>query len=169
MKRPVLGSVLGAVCGITAFGVLGFGCSSPAPSPNSFTNVYSQVLATSCTSDYCHNHGVILKWSNLDLSSQTLAYWSLYDHLAEGPVCSTSLGKRVVPYQPEESLLYQKVAPSYWAPGMIPPCGAQMPADPNQMWPSGAAIQQVVFSGTPLTDQQQQLIYNWIKEGAQNN
>jgi hypothetical protein len=143
--------------------ILGAGCSSPAPGPNSFTNVYATVLAPSCTSDYCHSHGVSLKYSNLDLSSQTIAYWSLYDHLLEGPACSGDLGKRVVPYDPEDSALYQKVSEAN------PPCGVQMPADPNQLWPSGPTPQAVVFSGTALPADQQQLIYNWIKEGAQNN
>jgi hypothetical protein len=175
MKHPVLGHVLGAVCGITASAILGFGCSSPAPSPNSFTNVYAKVLAKDapgggCTNDYCHGYGVNRAWSNLDLSSQTIAYWSLVDHLSEGPDCFSLLGKRVVPGKPDESLLVQKVDPSFWAPDAgSPPCGAEMPADPNKLWPSGTAIQATVFTGTPPTQDQIDLIRNWIADGAQNN
>jgi hypothetical protein len=40
-----------------------------------------------------------------------------------------------------------------------------MPANPYVLTLKGSAV----FSGTALTAAQQQLIYNWIKEGAQNN
>ncbi len=157
-------TVLGAVCATTTFAVLGLGCSSPPPPPNSFTNVYARVIAPSCTNVYCHDNGVSVKFSGLDMSSQTIAYWSLVDHILEGPSCgNVILQKRVIPYQPENSLLYLKVSKAN------PPCGVQMPADPVQLWPTGPVGGMAVFSGTAVPANEQQLIYDWIKEGAQNN
>jgi hypothetical protein len=157
-------AVLGAVCAITASAVFGFGCSSSPPAASSFTHVYTTVIAPNCTNVYCHNNGVSLKFGGLDLSSQVIAYWSLVDHILEGPSCANIiLQRRVVPFHPETSIMYQKVSQTN------PPCGVQMPADPAQLWPSGKTPQAVVFSGTALTSDQQQLIYDWIKEGAQNN
>jgi len=154
----------GAVYALCIAAALGLGCSSSAPSPNSFTNVYTQALAPNCTNSYCHFYGVPTKWSGLDLSNQVIAYWSMVDHLPEGAVCNApSLGRRVVPFRPEDSILYQKVSQAN------PPCGVQMPADPAQLFPLGPGNPQVVFSGKALPSDQRQLIYNWIKEGAQNN
>jgi predicted CxxxxCH...CXXCH cytochrome family protein len=159
--------ILGPLAAIAASGLLGFGCNSGPPAANSFTEVYSRAIVPYCTSVYCHPNGVRTAGSGasaLDMSSQTIAYWSLYDHLAEGPGCGAIEGrKRVVPYDPDNSVLYQKVHEAN-------PCGAQMPADPVQLWPSGiAASSSSVFSGTALSPENQKLIYEWIKEGAQNN
>jgi predicted CxxxxCH...CXXCH cytochrome family protein len=158
-------AVFGALCWTTAAAVLGLGCSSSPPSANSFTQVYTTVLAPNCTNVYCHINGANVKYfGGLDMSNQTIAYWSLVDHLLEGPSCSdATLGRRVLPYHPEKSILYLKVSETN------PPCGVQMPADPYAQWPSGTTNPQTVFSGTPLPADQQQLIYNWIKDGAQNN
>src|SRR5258708_30664930 len=78
-------TVLGAVFGMIASAVLGFGCSSSPPAANSFTEVYAKVLAPNCTNVYCHSNGVWLTKGGLDMSSQTIAYWSLVDHLFDGP------------------------------------------------------------------------------------
>jgi hypothetical protein len=40
-----------------------------------------------------------------------------------------------------------------------------MPADTATLVSTGNSV----FSGTPLTQDQQKLIYNWIAEGAPNN
>jgi hypothetical protein len=69
------------------------------------------------------------------------------------------MGTRVVPFQPEASIMYLKVSET------MPPCGSQMPADPTALLTKGSAV----FSGTPLTSAQQQLIYDWIADGAQDN
>jgi hypothetical protein len=141
-----------------AVGVLTFGCSSPPPAANSFTDVYTRVIRPSCRSDYCHYAGVGIRYSALDLSTQVTAYWSLVDQPCMGPSCS-QMGTRVIPGDPEESILYQKVSES------MPSCGAQMPADPVVLEMTGTST----FSGTPLPQDQQQLIYNWILQGAPNN
>jgi hypothetical protein len=137
---------------------LGFGCSSEPPAPNSFTEVYAKVIRPSCTNDFCHYNGVGIRYSALDLSSQVIAYWSLVDQPCAGPSCS-EMGTRVLPGQPNDSILYLKVSQT------MPPCGIQMPADTATLENTGATV----FSGTPLTQDQQTLIYDWIAEGAPNN
>jgi hypothetical protein len=151
-------AVLGAVCGLSASAVLSFGCSSPPPAANSFTQVYTTVIAPTCSSDFCHSNGVSIRASGLDMSSQVVAYWSLVDQPLTGPSCAL-MGTRVVPFQPEASIMYLKVSET------MPPCGSQMPADPTALLTKGSAV----FSGTPLTSAQQQLIYDWIADGAQDN
>jgi hypothetical protein len=150
-------AVLGAVCALFA-GALSFGCSSPAPPPNSFTEVYTKVIAPSCTSAYCHFNGVTIKYGALDLSSRVVAYWNLVDQPLAGPSCAL-MGTRVVPFQPAASVMYLKVSQT------TPPCGNQMPADPTVL----LTKQTSMFSGTALSMDQQQLIFNWIADGAQNN
>ncbi len=151
-------AVLGAVCGLFASAAVGFGCSSAPPTANSFTQVYATIIAPTCSSAFCHNNGVSLRYGGLDMSSRVIAYWSLVDQPLVGPSCAL-MGTRVVPFQPGASIMYQKVSQA------MPPCGSQMPADTTALLTKGSSV----FSGTALTSDQQQLIYNWIADGAQNN
>jgi hypothetical protein len=151
-------AVIRAFFGLSACALLGLGCSSPPPSANSFTEVYTTVIKPSCNSDFCHYNYVGIRYSALDMSSQVIAYWNLVDQPALGPSCS-EMGTRVVPGRPNSSLMYLKVSQT------MPPCGSQMPADRDALLSKGTSV----FSGTALSASQQQLIYNWILEGAQNN
>ena len=152
MRYAALGALALVYC---AFGV---GCSAPPPPPSSFTEVYDRVIGQSCASAYCHYYNVGIRFSALDMSSQTIAYWNLVGQPCLGPSCS-EMGTRVIPGDPNSSLLYQKVSQD------MPPCGARMPADPTALLESGTAV----FSGTPLPQDQQKLIYDWISAGALNN
>jgi hypothetical protein len=155
MRQAVLGAAF-TLC--VSMAVLGVGCSSPPPPANSFTEVYTKIIKPTCSSDFCHFTGVGIRYSALDMSSQVTAYWSLVDQPCAGASCS-QMGTRVVPGRPENSLMYGKVSET------MPSCGSQMPANPATLVATGSAV----FSGTALTSAQQQLIYNWILEGAQNN
>ncbi len=126
--------------------------------PKSFTKVYTTVLGPSCSNDYCHYSGVGIRYSALDMSSQVYAYWSLVDQPCAGPGCSL-MGTRVVPGDPDHSILYLKVSQA------MPPCGARMPANPTTLMNKGTSE----FSGTPLPDDQQQLIADWIADGAKDD
>ena len=149
---------LGAVCALFASTGLGLGCSTPPPaSPNSFTEVYAQVIGPRCSNPYCHFYGIGLRIGAMDMSSRVRAYWNLVDQPVTGPSCAL-MGTRVVPFQPETSIMYRKVAP-------MPPCGSRMPADTTTL----LTTQATVFSGAALSSDQLQLIFNWIAEGAQNN
>lgn len=155
-----------ALRALTLVGILSSGCSaldpSPAstatPAPNSFTAVYRTTIAQTCANDYCHENGVGIRYSALDMSSQVYAYWNLVGQPCMGPSCS-EMGTRVIPGQPDQSMLYLKVSQT------SPPCGSQMPADPMTLTASGTSV----FSGTALPDDQQQLIHDWILDGAKNN
>lgn len=147
---------LTAGCGSDLSGV--FVMPTYTATPKSFTLLYQTVLGPSCSNDYCHYSGVGVRYSALDMSSRSYAYWSLVDQPAAGPGCSR-MGTRVVPGDPGDSLLYLKVSQT------MAPCGAQMPANPTTLLTTGTSE----FSGTPLPDDQQQLIADWIANGAQND
>jgi hypothetical protein len=147
---------LAAGCGADLGGV--FVMPTYTATPKSFTLLYNTVLRPSCSNNYCHYSGVGVRYSALDMSSRSYAYWSLVDQPAAGPGCSR-MGMRVVPGDPDHSLLYLKVAPT------MPPCGARMPANPTTLMTNGTSE----FSGTPLPDDQQQLIADWIANGAKDD
>jgi hypothetical protein len=150
---------LGAVCALLASAGLGFGCSSPPPAgPNSFTEVYAQVIGPRCANPYCHFNGIGLRVGAMDMSSRVRAYWNLVDQPLTGPSCAM-MGTRVVPFQPDDSVMYLKVSQT------TPRCGTQMPADTTTL----LTTQSTVFSGAALSSDQLKLIFNWIAEGAQNN
>jgi predicted CxxxxCH...CXXCH cytochrome family protein len=151
-------AVLGAVRALSVAAVFNVGCSSPPPASNSFTQVYTTVIARKCSSQYCHSNGVNIRYSGLDMSSQVVAYWGLVDQPLAGPSCA-QMGTRVIPFDPEASVMYLKVSQT------MPPCGSQMPADPTTLLTKGSAV----FVGPALSSDEQQLIYNWIKDGAQDN
>ncbi|HEY2730343.1 MAG TPA: hypothetical protein VGK52_10405 [Polyangia bacterium] len=154
MRRAVLGAVGGACASLA----LGLGCTAaPPPAADSFTELYTTVIAQSCSSAFCHNNGVGIRYSGLDMSSRVVAYWNLVDQPLAGPSCAL-MGTRVVPFQPEVSLMYEKVKAT-------PPCGSQMPANPTELLTKGSAV----FSGTALNSDQVQLIHDWIAGGAQND
>lgn len=156
MRHPLLTTLL-SLCTSVLFSV---GCGSNAPpSDNSFSRVYTEIIQPKCSNDYCHFNSVSIRYSALDMSSHARAYWSLVGLPCMGPACSQS-GMRVVPGDPARSVMYQKLLPS-------PPCGARMPADKTQFFTNGTS--ELKFSGTPLPDDQQRLIHDWILEGAYNN
>lgn len=139
---------------------VGFGCgSSESSSSDSFTRVYAEIIQPKCTNEFCHFNAVSVRYSALDLSSRVRAYWSLVGLPCMGPACSQS-GVRVVPWDPDHSIMYEKLLPS-------PPCGIQMPADSTSFYTNGTS--ELKFSGTPLSAGELQLIHDWIQEGAQDN
>ena len=135
------------------------GCNSaPAPA-NSFTQVYETTIGPSCTNAYCHYPGIGLRQGSLDMSSRVIAYWNLVDQPCQGFACA-SQGTRVIPNAPGASILFLKVSQTQ------PPCGVQMPASVDAIKMPGG---NPVFSGNPLTADQQDLIKSWIADGAQND
>src|SRR5258708_21108737 len=130
-------TVLGAVFGMIASAVLGFGCSSSPPAANSFTEVYAKVLAPNCTNVYCHSNGVWLTKGGLDMSSQTIAYWSLVDPLLDGPACGGLVGARrgVRVYSPA-TYLFPNGPPTSPGFGGPKPNGPRPPLPPRKPNPS---------------------------------
>jgi hypothetical protein len=169
-------TVLVAIFALSASAVLNFGCGSGAPpSANSFTEVYTKTIQPKCSNDFCHNNGSSMRYSALDLSSKVRAYYSLVGQPCLAPPCAERM--RVVPGHPESSMMYLNIV------DQLPPgttrCGSQMPAD-TTFRTNG--ISDVTFfrcpdAGQTATDcrdatlpaEEQQRIYNWISEGAQDN
>ncbi|MGA7741701.1 MAG: hypothetical protein ABSF35_04355 [Polyangia bacterium] len=152
--------VPGAVLALCASAFLSLGCGSgAAPSANSLTKVYTEVIQPTCTSDFCHYNGVGIRFGALDMSSQVRTFWSLVGQPCNGASCM-NMGTRVVPGQPDISIMYLKISQP------TPPCGSQMPADTGYFLTSGGTAQ---FSGTAVPEDQQNLIRAWIQEGAQDN
>jgi hypothetical protein len=129
---------------LISMAILSVGCSSGSTASSAtFTEVYTTILGKSCTNSTCHFSGV---GAALDMSSQPNAYTNLVNVSAAGTACGASGLIRVVPSDPNTSLMYEKVHDA------SPPCGAQMP-----------------FHLTPLSADEQSLIFDWINAGAQNN
>jgi hypothetical protein len=151
-------TVLGAVFALSVSAVLCFGCGSGAPpSANSFTEVYTRTIQPKCSTDFCHYYGVSMRYSACDLSSKVRAYWSLVNLPTMAPQCREQ-GMRVVPWHPETSIMYLNLQET-------PLCGIRMPAD-TAFRTNGIAE---LSSGPALPAEEQQRIFNWIREGAQDN
>jgi hypothetical protein len=107
-----------------------------------FTMLYESVFMP-CRNPMCHGGGVT---GDLNLSSKKIAYDALVDHESspKNAVCAMLGKKRVVPHEPDESLLYLKLT-------VDAPCGQQMPP------------------GGQLKDEQRELVRAWIEAGAQDN
>jgi hypothetical protein len=166
-------TVLAAVFALCACAVLSAGCGSNTPSSaNSFTKVYTEVIQPKCSNNFCHYNGVDIRFGALDLSSHVRAYWSLVNMPCMGP-CG-SIGMRVVPGQPDASILYLKLLDQDQLPAGATVCGIQMPADStNYSTNLGdtplVQTSTVTFSGPSLPADQLQLIHDWIQEGALYN
>lgn len=122
--------------------------SSSSGTPATFTEIYDNILQPTCAVSGCHVPGGIgVTTGNLDMSSKSTAYTKLFEVAASGSGCSGK-GTRVVPNQPDESVLAWKVDPALMS--ML--CGSAMPLD-----------------GTPLTQTQIDQIESWIMAGAMDN
>jgi hypothetical protein len=110
-----------------------------------FTQVYTTVIMARCLT--CHIPGGIGVTSGmLDMSTKAAAYTNLVNVAAAGTSCS-GMGTRIVPGMPDSSILYLKVSlddPT--------PCGGKMP-----------------LGGPALTEDQANLIEEWIDNGALND
>jgi outer membrane protein assembly factor BamB len=106
-----------------------------------FSAVYNDILrGRGCAAATgCHANSSA---GGLDLSSRDIAYRALVNAPAQGMPCSSSGRLRVVPSDPDNSLLVNKLASA------MPACGVQMP--PSSLLPAA------------LTDQ----IRKWIANGA---
>jgi hypothetical protein len=109
-----------------------------------FARIDEEILKPNCTFA-CHSGGEFAA-GGLDLEIEPRA--ALIDQDATAAVCAGG-GQRVVPFDPEASLLYLKVAAKL--DGEAAPCGDTMPP--------GADV-------PPLPEEQVELIREWIEAGA---
>ena len=125
-----------------------FACSSTSTPPptGTWSEIYPAIFpqTTKAQCNFCHGLPPNEK-SNGSLSvgaDKESAYQSLVGKTAAGLRCA---GKQlVVPGKPDESLLLSKVT--------SPPCGDHMP-----------------LGGSPLTDDQVEMIRTWIAAGAKDD
>jgi hypothetical protein len=122
--------------------------SGTNPTTPTFTELFSTILLPTCAGPFCHGTPV---GGMLVMANQAIAHQSLVNQpamgvtLVEGGIdCATTQFMRVVPRDPEMSLLYLKLFEP-------PPCGDRMP------------IAQL------LTAEQIEQIRLWIEAGALND
>ena len=139
-----------------------------APPTVTFTELYTNLLGTTCTNSTanCHTSADVL--SSLDMSTQMAAYTNLVGVTTAGEYCAgqddpaTAVPwKRVIAGNPAESLMYVKVQNP--VDGGATLCGYQMPPNVTTYKTTNAEVP------APLMAAQMAMIYNWIEEGALNN
>jgi hypothetical protein len=119
-------------------------CGSGEPEAPTFAELDQAVLTPRCTAP-CHSGGEFAA-GGLDLEPDP--YAALVDVPASAPECAGK-GTRVVPGDPDRSLLYTKVIARIR--GTTAPCGETMPLGVDLL---------------PLPDQEAELIRAWIAGGA---
>src|SRR3954468_24296166 len=115
--------------------------------PGTFTEIYDKILATQTESrcNFCHSMPASQVSNGMFHTGKDQAetYASIIDRMSTSQACS---GRSViVPGDPEQSLLFLKIAGQ-------PPCGNRMP-----------------LGGKALSSEQIQLIRSWIAAGANND
>ncbi|MDD9971916.1 MAG: hypothetical protein OXR73_37065 [Myxococcales bacterium] len=111
------------------------------PDAPSFATIYEQVLKPSnCDSYLCHG----ADGGGLDLTSPAMGYADLVAAPSTGPECGELGLERVVPGEPEESLLYLKLFDTT-------PCGDPMPPSSTRMLSADdiALIRDWILAGAP--------------------
>jgi hypothetical protein len=106
-----------------------------------FTAVYDEIIAQDCALVFCHGGGDDF----LSMGTQAIAYKAMVGVVSHGPMCGDSGLTIVVPDDPTDSLLYQKIT--------NPPCGGKMPAQ----------------YGIVLSQMEIDQIKDWIAMGAKND
>jgi hypothetical protein len=132
------------------------GAGMAAPSgPPTFTRVWNEVLdGKTCSGTFCHGMGIGM----LHLDNSAIAYQNLVGVPAAGDKCGTSGKMRVVPFDPDNSLLLDKISHEQ------PSCGDLMPL--------GAKIEPNCVSNVKAvcnTQAEIQLVHDWIAAGAMND
>jgi alcohol dehydrogenase (cytochrome c) len=120
------------------------GSSAPSATPNAFSAIYPEILASRCAGPVCHGNASTGGSLIVSGTNASAARTSLLNRAASGSECSSSGLSLVVPGQPDQSLLYRKLMD-------MPPCGSRMP-------PTG-----------PLPPGEIDRIRTWIANGAAND
>ena len=144
-----LAPLLVACSGGSASGDKGDANSDDAGDPGAptyaptFTAIYNEILVPSCALSFCHDGPI----NPMPLLGQASSYMQIVNAQANGPLCGNMGLTRVVPGNPDMSLLYLKVEQP------VPVCGNPMPG-----------------SGKGSLDARQLAqIKSWIMMGAKND
>jgi hypothetical protein len=119
----------------------GDGDGDPTGGDGDFADVHQLLVDQGCTAGYCHGADA----NGLTMTDAATAYANLVGVAATDAVCG--LTQRVVPGEPDQSIMWMRVRPAALDGGM--PCAEKMP------------------DGTDgLTEADAQIIYDWIAAGA---
>ncbi len=136
--------------GMSALAVFGCGGDDPAeqgpppPPALNFARITREVINTNnCSGALCHTGNA----AGFMLTSNDQLYTTLVGAQATGPGCAQSGMTRIVPGDPDNSLLFQKLIATAATPA---PCGDPMPA-------------------APLPAEKIDLVRSWIEAGAPKN
>ena len=111
----------------------------------SFSAIYDELFCSrGCAAGFCHNDGD----GGLLFRSKQEAYCALVD-VAPSALCENDFSARVIPGDPDASLLVAKF-------GFEPPCGAPMPIGSRE-------------SNDLVTDEHRAQVVAWIAAGAEYN
>ncbi len=144
-EEPPPGATPGGECGNGDVGPCLYSQQVTPPEPT-WTAIYTEVIGPRC-GESCHGPGNPdqREESQLDLSSQELAFMQMVSRTAEGDLCS-GVGPLIEPGNAEASLLIDKMV------NLQPSCGESMP------------------TGLPLVSERiTAAIREWIDAGAENN
>lgn len=118
----------------------------PPPAAPTFTMVYDTIISQRCTPCHTQPGNIGITQGNLDMTSKAAAFTNLVNKPAAGVSCG-GRGTRVVPGQPDQSIMYLKVSLDDPA-----PCGSKMP-----------------LGLPPISQAQDDMIKAWITAGARND
>lgn len=104
-----------------------------------FADVFAVLMNNGCTSGYCHGAAA----GGLALTDAKASYASLVDAPATMASCGQSV--RVVPGDPDASVLWLRVRPAALDQGM--PCGAKMPQGSMGLGDADAAVIEAWIAG----------------------
>lgn len=140
-------SPAGAASSAGAMGIAGGAAAAPVQSAATFTEIYEMFFPrmTNAHCDMCHGLPPF-DLSNGNLSTgmdRASTYAALVGKASTSSMCKGKV--LVVPFQPEQSLLLQKLLPN-------PPCGYRMPN-----------------GGAALSDSQVNMVRSWIAAGAKDD
>lgn len=122
----------------------GSGGAGAGGDPNTFSSIYTQIMAQHCAGAVCHSGMSTGGSFSIAAGNASAVRSSLINKAASGSECASSGMSLVVPSDPDMSLLYRKLTD-------MPPCGSRMP-------PTGA-----------LSADEINRIRTWIANGAMDN
>jgi hypothetical protein len=120
----------------------GDGDGDPTAGTGDFAAVHQLLVDQGCTAGYCHGANA----NGLTMTDAATSYMNLVGVAATDAVCG--LTQRVVPGEPEQSIMWMRVRPAALDGGMA--CAMKMPSG----------------SDDGLTEADAQIIYDWIAAGA---
>jgi hypothetical protein len=169
-----------ACCLFFATSVIALGCSSKEESPPAeecpagydadeeevqpkFSDIQSKIMEHSCSFvKSCHGEA---KDGNLFLGHRTFTSHEYWEQLIDVPGTEAPDARRVVPFKPEQSLLYAKLTGDF-SQVACNECKPRFDDDPECDSPCGDLMP---HAGCPLSSRRVEVIRQWIADGAKDD